>query len=148
MSIRIISAYLCSTHIPAPLQKDLVQLSCSTRHPPKDPKVLSLKSSISRQASRLAFLRRHRGWCLKNACGALEKDARKCVQRFSLYLEVPSPQPNCEIRKSSIELKFTLISVTICSLIFFICNERVFESKTLSMCVGTTCGALQRNGHS
>ena len=39
-----------------------------------------------------------------------------------LVNERPYPQPNIEIRKPKKELKVTLISVTICSLIFFICT--------------------------
>ena len=40
----------------------------------------------------------------------------------SLFSKMPYPQPNIEIRKPNKELKPTLISVTICSLIFFICK--------------------------
>ena len=41
---------------------------------------------------------------------------------ISLFSKIPNPQPNVEIRKPNKELTFTLISVTIGSLIFFICN--------------------------
>ena len=41
-----------------------------------------------------------------------------------LVNERPYPQPNIEIRKPKKELKVTLISVTICSLIFFICTPQ------------------------
>jgi len=42
------------------------------------------------------------------------------VRMFHFLVKRPYPQPNIEIRKPNKELMFTLISVTICSLIFFI----------------------------
>ena len=61
---------------------------------------------------------------------------------FLCSIKYPTPQPNCEIRKSSIELKFTLISVTICSLIFFICNSSTARFERPCMWFGNACGTL------
>ena len=58
-------------------------------------------------------------------------------------LKYPAPQPNSEIRKPSIELKFTLISVTICSLIFFICNLRMQDTERACMRAYHPCGVKQ-----
>ena len=103
---------------------------------PKDPKVLSLKSPVKHSASLSAIfpysyrnMGKNRLWLIKTARGS-----------FLCYIKYPSPQPNSEIRKPSIELKFTLISVTICSLIFFICNEKVFDGERPRMQVKHSCG--------
>ena len=73
--------------------------------------------------------------------------SRKCqdrmcetIESFICYKKYPSPQPNIEIRKPSIELKFTLISVTICSLIFFICTLEVLDSQGTRSIPGRACG--------
>ena len=58
-------------------------------------------------------------------------------------LKYPAPQPNNEIRKPSIELKFTLISVTICSLIFFICNLGMQDTERACMRAQHPCGVKQ-----
>ena len=47
----------------------------------------------------------------------------------SFLKKKPYPQPNIEIRKPNMELMFTLISVTICSLIFFICTFSKWPSE-------------------
>ena len=87
------------------------------------PKIQSLKSYIEK--ARQGEARRARRACMDMPLYMLANHANTSgVQflTFLLYYTNPSPQPNNEIRKPSIELKFTLISVTICSLIFFICN--------------------------
>ena len=52
---------------------------------------------------------------------------------FFSIIKYPSPQPNNEIRNPSIELKVTLISVTICSLIFFICARLCVTMRQTSI---------------
>ena len=79
--------------------------------------------------------------CLPCVHAGMHAQAQACKQNKPLYYnskgsfmigwilawlflvnERPYPQPNIEIRKPKKELKVTLISVTICSLIFFICT--------------------------
>ena len=79
--------------------------------------------------------------CLPCVHAGMHAQAQACKQNKTLYYnskgsfmigwilawlflvnERPYPQPNIEIRKPKKELKVTLISVTICSLIFFICT--------------------------
>ena len=74
-------------------------------------------------------------------------NVRERPQYFLCCIKYPSPQPNIEIRKPNIELKVTLISVTICSLIFFICNlEELFEGRP-GLRYFCPCGVLQRARH-
>ena len=61
-------------------------------------------------------------------------------EEFHCLEKYPTPQPNIEIRKPSIELKFTLISVTICSLIFFICTFEMLNCKEDSSMPMYSCG--------
>ena len=99
------------------------QSSISNIHISKDPKIQSLKSYIEK--ARQGEARRARRACLyipRYMLGKHPNTSGVQFLTFLLYYMNPSPQPNIEIRKPNIELKFTLISVTICSLIFFICN--------------------------
>ena len=68
-----------------------------------------------------------------NHCGMTSEEFH-CLEKY------PTPQPNIEIRKPSIELKFTLISVTICSLIFFICTLEMLNCKEDSSMTMYSCG--------
>ena len=89
----------------------------------------------------MQFLAQNRdSFCLPCArWNARQQYAEACKQTLTIYSkgsfkigwilawlflvnERPYPQPNIEIRKPKKELKVTLISVTICSLIFFICT--------------------------
>ena len=63
---------------------------------------------------------------------------------FFSIIKYPSPQPNNEIRNPSIELKVTLISVTICSLIFFICNATMFADERSCMPQYHSCGVKKQ----
>ena len=109
-------------------------VACVTRTPtshlaafPSSPKLLSLG-------------KQEEGWNKANEARRARLDSRPgntwkgCIPlccAFLYRLEVPSPQPNVEIRKPSMKLMLTLISVTICSLIFFICKlQSVYVDRT------------------
>ena len=87
-----------------------------------------------------------RPWRTHGACGACrvlqESWSMSFCSRASFHcvVEVPTPQPNIEIRKPSIELKFTLISVTICSLIFFICTFQLLPGQEAMLIPRSSCG--------
>ena len=105
------------------------------------PKIQSLKSYIEK--ARQGEARRARRACMDMPLYMLGNHANTSgVQflTFLLYYTNPSPQPNNEIRKPSIELKFTLISVTICSLIFFICNAFEFAYDVTRLRRHGSCG--------
>ena len=74
---------------------------------------------------------------VSNYCGV---DVRMSVRNFFDYYKCPPAQPDIEIRKPNIELKVTLISVTICSLIFFICTSRFVSSQVASSTGMNPCG--------
>ena len=70
-------------------------------------------------------------------------NVRERPQYFLCCIKYPSPQPNIEIRKPNIELKVTLISVTICSLIFFICNSKIQSDGRPGESFFCPCGLFQ-----
>ena len=87
----------------------------------KDPKsqVLYIKDKQGKQGEQGELASLDEIMCLQTTKILV---AYNCRSFFSKYVS-PAPQPNSEIRKTSIELMPTLISVTICSLIFFICTS-------------------------
>ena len=105
------------------------------------PKIQSLKSYIEK--ARQGEARRARRACLympHYMLGNHPNTSGVQFLTFLLYYMNPSPQPNNEIRKPNIELKFTLISVTICSLIFFICNAFEFVYDVTRLRRHGSCG--------
>ena len=107
------------------------------------PKIQSLKSYIEK--ARQGEARRARRACMYMPHYMLGNHPNTSGVQFLTFFFVlyePHPQPSNEIRKPNIELKFTLISVTICSLIFFICTSSDSPGQEDVLIAGKPCGVL------